>query len=54
MCRQAVSTLEDAASEMEAYYDSKSDTWQESETGEWICEMREVIEDAVATIRELL
>ncbi len=54
MSRQAVSILEKAVSEMEAYYDCKPDTWQDSETGESICQMIEIIEDAVAAIRELL
>jgi len=50
LCAQALSLVELAGREMEAYYDQRSEAWQESDRGEAFSEVME----SVAQIAEAL
>lgn len=53
MIRQAIWLLETTHSEMEAYYDERSETWQESEKGEDFMERMAGVENAQIAVEEL-
>jgi hypothetical protein len=53
MRSQSLCILELAITEMETYYDQRSDAWQESERGEALTEMTESMAEIAAVMREL-
>jgi len=53
MIRQAGTLLETITVEMEAYYEERSESWQDSERGENFTERLELIEEIVTLIRDL-
>ena len=53
MKRQAANLIEQVASEMETYYDQKSENWQDSERGEVFADAMESIAEIVDALREL-
>ena len=56
LCGQALSLVEQMGQEMEAYYDQRSDAWQESERGEAFGEVMESvaqIAEALSEVRSL-
>lgn len=46
--------LDQAAREMEEYFDQRSDQWQESEAGESLAQILEAAQDAFATLEGIL
>jgi len=53
MRRQALHLLEQVASEMEIYYDERSDAWQNSERAEAFTEVMESVAETAAALRDL-
>jgi len=51
MIGQAVCLLEQAAGEMQDYYDQRSETWQESQAGESLIERVESLTEIVAALQ---
>lgn len=46
--------LEQTTSEMQDYYDERSETWQESERAEALLELKDQIEACLNTVREIV
>lgn len=53
MRMQAIFFLEQIASEMECYYNQRSDSWQDSERGEVFTEAMDSTAETAATLREI-
>lgn len=53
MRKQAVSLLEEVASEMETYHTQRSDAWRDSERGEVFTEIMESITEAARALGEI-
>ena len=53
MMVQACSMVETAIGEMEAYYEEKSEAWQDSERGERLSEKLESAQEIAALMRDL-
>jgi hypothetical protein len=53
LTRQAARWLQLVQEEMEAYYDQRSEAWQESERGELFRERLEAVQEAQAAAEEL-
>ena len=53
MRMQALSFLEQVASEMECYYNQRSDSWQDSERGEAFTEAMDSTAETAAALREI-
>ncbi len=49
MIKAASALLEGATTEMQDYFDQRTDTWQESQVGESLLEMLESAHDALAS-----
>ena len=53
MQRQALSILEQVTSEMEVYFDQRSEAWRDSDRGETFAEMMESLADVVEAAKEV-
>ena len=53
LTRQASLLLQTVQEEMHAYYEQRSDSWQESERGETLLERLEAIHEAQTVVEEL-
>ncbi len=53
MCGQALFLVEQMSQEMEAYYDQRSDVWQESERGEAFGEVMESLTQIAEALSEV-
>lgn len=53
MLRQALYLVEQAGREMEAYYDEKTESWQESERGEAFAEAMESAAEISSALSEI-
>ena len=53
MIRQARTLLETISAEMAAYYEERSESWQNSERGENFTERLESIEELITLLRDL-
>jgi len=50
---QALGILEQAAGEMELYFEGRSEAWRDSDRGEAFAEMMESVREIVDTLREV-
>ena len=53
MRSQSLCMIELVITEMETYYDQRSDAWQESQRGEALADMAESMAEIAASLREL-
>jgi hypothetical protein len=53
MLKTASTLLGCAATEMQDYYDLRSEAWQDSQAGESIAQMLESVEDALASLEDV-
>jgi hypothetical protein len=54
MAKSALVLLDCAATEMQDYFDQRSEVWQESQAGESLTEMLESVQDALATLEDII
>jgi hypothetical protein len=53
MIREATALLQTVAEEREAYYDDRSETWQESERGEDFQQRTDTVQEALDAVETL-
>jgi hypothetical protein len=53
MKSQALSLLEQIASEMQCYYNQRSDAWQDSDRGEAFTEVMDMLEQITDELRDV-